>query len=69
MKIGDLVQYKDRYKETIGIIVNLKNGLDHPVGSMPRSYEFATVSWSTSDGAVWISMEDIHELEVVNASR
>ena len=69
MKVGDLVQYKDRYKETLGIIVNIKNGMEHRIGAMPKSYQYATVSWTTSDGEAWVSMEDINELEVMNESR
>mgnify|MGYP003128307341 CR=1 FL=1 len=68
MKIGDLVKYKDRYKETVGIIVNIKDEIRHQVGAYPQSYTFAVVSWTTSDGNASISMEDVCELEVVNES-
>ena len=69
MKIGDLVQYKNRYKETTGIIVGLKNVMKHDIGRMPYSCREVVVSWTSDDGNTWISNEDDDELEVVNESR
>ena len=69
MKVGDLVQYKNRYKETVGIIVGLKNIMKHEIGHMPYSYREVTVSWTADDGSAWVSPEDYDELEVVNESR
>jgi len=69
MKVGDLVKYKDRYKETIGIIVNLQDVMKHDIGHMPHSSREVTVSWTSDDGSIWVSNEDDNELEVVNEGR
>jgi hypothetical protein len=69
MKIGDLVKYKDRYKETIGIIVDLKDVMRHDIGRMPYSCREVIVSWTSDNGGAWISTEDHGELEVVYATR
>ena len=69
MKVGDLVKYKDRYKETVGIIVGLKDVMKHDIGQIPYSSREVTVSWTSNDGSTWVSNEDDDELEVVNENR
>ena len=66
MKVGDLVKYKDRWKETIGIIVEFKSVYSSGGGgAWPRSKVHVCVSWS-SDKGTWISNERPNDLEVIN---
>ena len=30
MKVGDLVKYKENWKETIGIVIDVKSGIPSP---------------------------------------
>ena len=53
MKVGDLVKYKDRYRETIGVIVQTS-----------QDKSTAKVAWS-SNTEVWVVDECTEELEVI----
>lgn len=56
MQVGDLVMYRERYKDTIGIIIKR-----HPIQHRLRWRE-VTVQWS--GGKTLIEFEN--ELEVIN---
>ncbi len=62
MNIGDLVKYKNRYKETVGIIVDITDSLRS--GDTVVIVESVVVSWATESGPA-ISNEDPEEIEVV----
>ena len=56
MRVGDLVMYRERYKDTIGIVIKR-----HPIQNRYK-WKQVTVQWS--GGKTLIEFEN--ELEVIN---